>query len=761
MAAGSGNASQLTFGSGKNMADSSVDCASRAAAAALGATAEEWNLWTCDLTGLGLLSDIVPIVCDPNAEWSEKSTCRTVGKLPSEFNSHGKARGLTGWPDRITGQSEVQAWRKDPRLGFGVIAREARFIDIDVEDPEIANRIADSVDGYLAPLKLPRRSRANSGRLMLLLFVDRAESISKVAFPVEGGMIELLGNRQQAVVAGTHPSGARYEWGPGTPGRPEIAREKYDGLVAMLEAGFGIGGALSSDTRQRGEDFDAEDPVAAYLLAHGLSKGESTDGKKIYVNCPKQHLHSRVGDPTETVWQVAGSGGFALGHFDCKHTAHGRIGDREFLESVGYEEYERQAVADSFDVVTLAGTAVAATPYQWRDPCELPPRPWIYGRQLLRGSLSVLVAPGATGKTALLAGTSLALATGRPILGKPVHDGPKRVWLWNLEDSADELARLIQAACIKWGIEAANLNGRLFVDSALDGAELCTAVPDRNGVTIHKPVIAALVAELKSKRIDVMIVDPFVSSHRVPENDNGAIDAVAKQWARVAVEANCAILLAHHTSKTAGLEVTAEKARGAVALINAARSVIALNRMTSEEAGRLGIREENRRRYFRAYDDKNNRAPPAEASDWFNLESVGLGNGREPLDLGDEIQVVVPWTPPVATDGIGENELQRVIKAISAGEWRKAEQSPSWVGHAIADALSVDLDAPGGRQRVRSLLKTWIADEVLREESRPDANRVVRAWIVPGKTVCISPASVMQTTDATDAKSCIASPTPL
>lgn len=86
-----------------------------------------------------------------------------------------------------------------------------------------------------------------------------------------------------------------------------------------------------------------------------------------------------------------------------------------------------------------------------------------------------------------------------------------------------------------------------FVDSGLDGATLCIAVADRDGFRILSPVIEALVAELIARKIDVLVVDPFVSSHAVSENDNGAIDAVAKEWARVAKRANCSIVLVHHT----------------------------------------------------------------------------------------------------------------------------------------------------------------------------------------------------------------------
>src|SRR3546814_4774830 len=57
--------------------------------------------------------------------------------------------------------------------------------------------------------------------------------------------------------------------------------------------------------------------------------------------------------------------------------------------------------------------SIRATPYRWQSPDTLPRRPWIYGRQLLRGSAFVVIAPGATGKSSLLAGMALSLCTGR------------------------------------------------------------------------------------------------------------------------------------------------------------------------------------------------------------------------------------------------------------------------------------------------------------------------------------------------------------
>jgi len=380
-------------------------------------------------------------------------------------------------------------------------------------------------------------------------------------------------------------------------------------------------------------------------------------------------------------------------------------------------------------VEPLSGPLVRATPYQCRDPRSIPLRPWIYGRQFLRGSLSVIVAPGAVGKTSLLVGHALAMVTGRSLLEKTVWDGPKRVWLWNLEDSQDELSRLIEAARLHWRISEEEIGGRLYVDSALDGAGLCLATEDNTGFRIMEPVVNALVDELLARKIDALVVDPFVSSHGVSENNNGAIDAVAKQWARVGVRANCAIGLVHHTKKLNGGETTAEGARGASALPNAARSVIALNRMTVDEASQWGIEGDDRRRFFRAYDDKNNRAPPASKSDWYRLASVQLGNGIAD-DPGDSVQVVLPWTPPDAFTGLTWEHLRDIQAKVATGTFRDSSQSPDWAGEAVAEVLGLDPgEAPKrtGKDvaRIKSLLSTWVQNGALivREEKDSKGNK--------------------------------------
>lgn len=346
---------------------------------------------------------------------------------------------------------------------------------------------------------------------------------------------------------------------------------------------------------------------------------------------------------------------------------------------------------------------IAATPFIWRDPADIPPRQWVYGRHLIRKFLSLDIAAGGIGKSSVKVVEALAMTSGRELLGKTVHGGPLRVWLYNLEDPDEETERRIHAACIRYEIGKADIAGRLFVDSGRD-QPLCIAEETDTGARIIRPVVDALIETLTERKIDAMVIDPFVSSHFVSENDNRAIDMVAKEWARIADQCNCAINLVHHVRKANGNEVTAESSRGAVSLIGAARSVIVYNRMTKEEGERAGIEPDKRGFYFRTQNDKANLAPP-EAADWHRMNNVDLPNG-------DQVGVACPWEWPDPFDGVQTWHLKRTQKLVSEGEWREDVRASNWVGIPVAQAC--DLDPKKDRGKLRDIIKQWLQTDVLR-----------------------------------------------
>ena len=344
------------------------------------------------------------------------------------------------------------------------------------------------------------------------------------------------------------------------------------------------------------------------------------------------------------------------------------------------------------------GTTFSATPYTWTDPASINPRQWLYDKFLIRGFVSVSIAPGGVGKSTLAIAEAVALTTGKSLLGK--HTGTaKRVWLWNLEDPRDELERRIQAVCQHFNITADDLGDRLFVDTGRE-QELCLAVSGRNGPELQGIVIDNLVAQMIENQIDCLIVDPFISSHAVSENDNPAIDAVVKAWGKIAGSTNAAIHLIHHSRKqSADSETNADSARGAKALVDAARDVRVLNRMTQDEALKAGV--ENHRLYFRVYSDKANLSPPVAESDWYKLENVSLSNG-------DYVGVVVPWAWPDPLDGVTVDDLLAVQKLIDGKQYRENVQAKEWIGRAIAQVLDLDAEDQTDRQTIKQCVKVWI-----------------------------------------------------
>lgn len=369
---------------------------------------------------------------------------------------------------------------------------------------------------------------------------------------------------------------------------------------------------------------------------------------------------------------------------------------------------------------------IHATPFIWRDPAKLPARQWLYGRHLIRRFVSVTVAPGGVGKSSLTICEAVAMVVGRKLLGEWVV-GPLRVWVLNLEDPRDELERRITATMLHYRLDAEELGGRLFVDSGRERG-LCTATQAREGVTINAPEVAAVVAEIEARGIDVLIVDPFVSSHRVNENDNGAIDLVAKEWGRVAERCNCAVELVHHTRKLGGEGASSESSRGAVALLGAARSARVLNRMAEAQKVEAGVSADENT-YFSVDRDKANLAPPGKRL-WRRMVSVDLGNG-------DSVGVVEAWEWPDDFDGLSVKDLQAVQNAISAA-WadgkppRASNQvKEGWAGEIVAKALG--LDAKTDKARITRLLKTWVQNGALREVLHEDAKRNKRPCLEVGE----------------------------
>lgn len=376
------------------------------------------------------------------------------------------------------------------------------------------------------------------------------------------------------------------------------------------------------------------------------------------------------------------------------------------------------APIEAYDEQESHSSDITATPFTWRDEKEIPPRKWLYGKHLLRRFVSVDVAAGGTGKSSVKIGEAMAMAANKNLYGSEIHEGPLTVWLYNLEDPAEETERRLHATAKWFHIKPEHVEGRLYVDSGRD--QRCViATETAMGARIAQPVYEQIKQQILDRNIDVLIIDPFVSSHEVSENDNRAIDAVVKAWGRLADECNCSVNLVHHVRKGNGQESTADSARGAKSLVDAARSVIVYNRMSPDEAAMAGVPEDQRGFYFRTQNDKANLAPPEKAA-WYRMNNVDLDNG-------DQVGVACPWAWPELFDGLSTSHLIAVQKAIEQGEWRADPRSPQWAGLAVAQAL--DMDPKAAKKRISGLLKEWVGNEALKVVEREDDQRHLRKFV--------------------------------
>jgi len=383
---------------------------------------------------------------------------------------------------------------------------------------------------------------------------------------------------------------------------------------------------------------------------------------------------------------------------------------------------------------------ITATPFTWRDPRTFPRRRWLYGHHLIRKFISCTVAPGGLGKSSLVLVEAVAMATGRPLLGIQSPEGPLTVWIVNLEDPQEEIERRVTAILLHYRIDPQEIEGRLFIDSGRH-LKLIVAETTRAGTVIAQPMVEALTAEIQARNVDVVVIDPFVKVHRVPENDNGAIDAVATVFADIAEATDCAFDLIHHVRKTGGAEVTVEDGRGAVALLGAVRSARALNGMSKAEAEKVG-KDTKHREFFRVANGKLNMAPPPpDKADWFRLVSVPLGNEDRPegtwalpIDNGDRVQCVVNWEWPAALDDVTVDHLRKVQTAVDAGRWRENHQAKDWVGHPIAAVLALDITLPQHKAKVLGLIKTWLTAGMLIIVEGEDDKRNKRNFVEVGAT---------------------------
>jgi AAA domain-containing protein len=352
------------------------------------------------------------------------------------------------------------------------------------------------------------------------------------------------------------------------------------------------------------------------------------------------------------------------------------------------------------------GPLVTVDAGEWNEQ-DIPRRPWIAHGYALRGHLTVLSGPGAGGKSMITIGWAIALA-----MGKAFHrfraDAPCRCLLYNVEDDTFEQRRRLSAALRQFDAAPSDLAGRVIRVS-----------PSANGTLVHRDkdwgatkstdILRAIEEVIDQHNPDVAILDPFIELHDSDENDNNAIRAVLAHFRNVAIKRNIAVILLHHARKGSGSSPgDPDTVRGASAIASAARIVLTLTVMSSEEADTFGIDGERRLDFFRIDGAKLNHSP-VHAAEWFERIAYQLDNG-------EQVAAAVPWTPPSLFKNTNSLAINALLDHIDAGPGdgvlytrTKRGGGGRWAGQPVIEHLGVT------EEQAKGMIATWIKSGLLFE----------------------------------------------
>ena len=217
-------------------------------------------------------------------------------------------------------------------------------------------------------------------------------------------------------------------------------------------------------------------------------------------------------------------------------------------------------------------------------------RPWLVHGWLLENALTLVVGQPGVGKTMLLHMMAYALATGNLIFGKQVEKRGN-VLIVAAEETQNEMDIRLTACKQQMGKN----DGKFKIYKR--GLEQDLKLVNFSKEKAHKTKqYKQLVNTIKSKNIKYILLDPLINfqTGSYDENSNQNMDAYIKNFLiPLAVQMEGAIIAGHHTNKlsmvtTQDNELLVDNqnalmaARGASALIGAARFVLALQPMTKK-----------------------------------------------------------------------------------------------------------------------------------------------------------------------------------
>lgn len=262
-----------------------------------------------------------------------------------------------------------------------------------------------------------------------------------------------------------------------------------------------------------------------------------------------------------------------------------------------------------------------------------PPRPWAYGDFLMHGAVTGIAAPPGTCKTTFAVQLGICFGLGLA-LGPwgPRPGGGGRAWLFNGEEPQEELDRRFLAACKEMSADEAEASERFAYSSGLTHGLTLLIQDRRTGTFTRSPHLQTIKRHIINGGFRLFIIDPLIEFHQVAENDAVAMRALGNVLREIATECACAVLVFHHTPKSASADTAAgdmNAMRGGGPLIGVARFVATMFTMSKSDAQNLGVPAKEAVHYVRFDGAKANMSPVPAEGVWWRKLGIGIDNADD------------------------------------------------------------------------------------------------------------------------------------
>lgn len=300
------------------------------------------------------------------------------------------------------------------------------------------------------------------------------------------------------------------------------------------------------------------------------------------------------------------------------------------------------------------------------DPLSLTQRPFLVRRLLLRGHVTMLVAPGGGGKSTLTLTACAHFAAGRDFgaYALVAPGKPLRCIVYNAEEDLPEQTRRLLALCSVYNLpyEEVRQNIMLVTKEHVKaagvgnhGINVATGMMGR--VEFEQPTIDFIKALIRQSGADICVLEPLINLHTVDENNNPMMKKVMTVFEDIAGECNVPVWITHHTPKggdAASRAGNADAGRGASAISGAARVNLTMTGATPQDCQKYGIRENDKNKFLRVDAAKANYfAVGDEQSVWLRWQDITL-------QTTDRVGVLV-LTPMNEKEG---EQLQRMARIL-------------------------------------------------------------------------------------------------